>query len=43
MRLSNYEYAIAQGVILILTLVVDQMSRRRQANKPRKPRPEVAQ
>jgi simple sugar transport system permease protein len=43
MRLSSYEYAIAKGVILILTLVIDQMSRRRQANKPRKPRPEVAQ
>lgn len=42
MRLSNYEYAIAQGVILILTLVVDQTSRRRQANKPKKLSPEVA-
>jgi simple sugar transport system permease protein len=37
MRLSNYEYAIAQGVILILTLVIDQVSRRRQAIRPRKP------
>jgi simple sugar transport system permease protein len=46
MRLSSYDYAIAKGVILILTLVVDQISRRRQANKPikfRKPQPEVAQ
>jgi simple sugar transport system permease protein len=46
MRLSNYEYAIAQGVILILTLVIDQMSRRRRVNRPRKPprsRPEAAQ
>jgi simple sugar transport system permease protein len=36
-RLSNYEYAIAQGVILIVTLVIDQMSRRRRASRPRKP------
>ncbi len=49
MRLSNYEYAIAQGVILILTLVVDQVSRRRRVNKratprrPSEPKPEVAQ
>ena len=42
MRLSYYEYAIAQGVILIVTLVVDQISRRRQTNKPRKTTPEVA-
>lgn len=37
MRLSNYEYAIAQGLILIVTLVVDQISRRRKANKQAKP------
>jgi len=37
MRLSNYEYAIAQGLILIVTLVIDQTSRRRQATRPRKP------
>ncbi len=49
MRLSNYEYAIAQGVILIVTLVVDQISRRRQANRQTrpgrlsKPRPGIAQ
>jgi simple sugar transport system permease protein len=42
MRLSNYEYAIAQGVILILTLVIDQTSRRRRVNKPRKLSPKVA-
>jgi simple sugar transport system permease protein len=43
MRLSYYQYAIAQGVILIVTLVVDQISRRRQTNKPKIPKPEVAQ
>jgi len=37
MRLSNYEYAIAQGLILIVTLVIDQVSRRRRASRPRKP------
>jgi simple sugar transport system permease protein len=48
MRLSNYEYAIAQGVILIVTLVIDQVSTRRRANRPKKnskpidQRPEVA-
>jgi len=42
MRLSNYEYAIAQGLILIVTLVIDQMSRRRQATRPRKPSPQEA-
>jgi simple sugar transport system permease protein len=48
MRLSNYEYAIAQGLILIVTLVIDQISRRRQASRPSRtrkpiePSPEVA-
>jgi simple sugar transport system permease protein len=42
MRLSSYEYAIAQGLILIVTLVIDQMSRRRRATRPRKPIPQEA-
>lgn len=42
MRLSNYEYAIAQGVILIVTLVIDQISRRRRATRPRKRSPQEA-
>ena len=37
MRLSFYEYAIAQGVILIVILVIDQLSLRRQATRPRRP------
>lgn len=37
MRLSFYEYAIAQGVILIVILVIDQLSLKRQANRPNKP------
>ena len=41
-RLSNYEYAIAQGVILIVTLVIDQISRRRRATRPRKTTPQEA-
>jgi simple sugar transport system permease protein len=41
-RLSNYEYAIAQGVILIVTLVIDQISRRRRASRPRRTTPQEA-
>jgi simple sugar transport system permease protein len=42
LRLSPYEYAIAKGVILIVTLVVDQLSRSRHASKVKKPKSEVA-
>lgn len=39
LRLSSYEYAIAQGVILIAVMVFDQVRRKRKRTKPLKKTP----
>ena len=38
-RLSSYEYAIAQGVILITVMIIDSVSSRRKIRSKKKPRP----
>lgn len=38
LRLSSYEYSIAQGVILIAVMIIDSLSWRRRGRRPRTPR-----